>query len=40
MAWDEWERLKQDASQRQDVGMRLNQYPAGDGAGPATSGVT
>ncbi|NEB56009.1 hypothetical protein G3I48_27585 [Streptomyces griseus] len=40
MAWDEWERLKQDASQLQDVGMRLNQYPAGDGSGPATSGVT
>ncbi|MDQ0697549.1 MULTISPECIES: hypothetical protein [Streptomyces] len=40
MAWDEWERLKQDASQRQDVGMQLNQHPAGDGPGPATSGVT
>ncbi|MER7696470.1 MULTISPECIES: hypothetical protein [unclassified Streptomyces] len=40
MAWDEWERLKQDASQRQDVGMRLNQHPPGDDPGPATSGVT
>ncbi|MFI1224172.1 MULTISPECIES: hypothetical protein [unclassified Streptomyces] len=40
MAWDEWERLKEDSSQRQDVGMQLNQHPAGDGPGPATSGVT
>ncbi|MDQ0985487.1 hypothetical protein [Streptomyces sp. V2I9] len=40
MAWEEWERLKQDASEHQGTRMQLNQYEAGDGPGPGTSSVT
>ncbi|ARF73967.1 hypothetical protein ACIOD0_07775 [Kitasatospora albolonga] len=50
MPWEEWEQLKQDASQRQEggtepgeqTGMRLNQLPPEDrpGTGPATGAGT
>ncbi|MBT2365092.1 hypothetical protein J7E88_07105 [Streptomyces sp. ISL-10] len=36
MAWDEWEQLKAEATQRQSAQMQLNQYPA-DGGGPGAS---
>ncbi|MFH8435130.1 hypothetical protein ACH4A3_07855 [Streptomyces sp. NPDC018007] len=42
VAWEEWERLKQDASEHQSTRMQLNQYEAGDGpgSGSGTSSVT
>ncbi|MEU6618100.1 hypothetical protein R1Y80_17585 [Streptomyces sp. JL1001] len=40
MAWEEWERLKQDAAGQQGTRMQLNQYVAGDGSGSGTSSVT
>ncbi|MEU6760765.1 hypothetical protein [Streptomyces sp. NPDC046685] len=40
MAWDEWERLKQDAGQGQGPQMRLNGAPPDDGPGVATATVT
>lgn len=36
MAWDEWEQLKQEASQQHGTQMRLNQLPPGDEPGAST----
>ncbi|WP_406324720.1 hypothetical protein [Streptomyces niveus] len=33
MPWDEWERLKSDAADRQPTGMQLNQLPGAPGGG-------
>ncbi|MGW6361219.1 hypothetical protein ACWFR5_40105 [Streptomyces sp. NPDC055092] len=33
MAWDEWEQLKGEATQRRNAGMQLNQAPPGGGGG-------
>lgn len=39
MAWDEWERLKSEAAERQSTGMRLNGDPdAGAATGAAPTG--
>lgn len=35
MAWDEWEQIKADVSDRQPVAMRLNQVPVEPGTGPS-----
>ncbi|MGW3679451.1 hypothetical protein [Streptomyces prasinus] len=37
MAWDEWEQLKQEATQRHGTQMRLSQLPPGDGPDPSAS---
>ncbi|MFJ2110482.1 hypothetical protein ACIOEX_00875 [Streptomyces sp. NPDC087850] len=35
MAWDEWEQIKVDVTDRQPVAMRLNQVPVEPGPGPS-----
>ncbi|MCF4139160.1 hypothetical protein L1856_24015 [Streptomyces sp. Tue 6430] len=35
MAWDEWEQIKADVTDRQPVAMRLNQVPVEPSSGPS-----